>query len=57
MCIRDSYNVFAPFSSLRFGADAIGISDDQVMEYIRTDRTAVMKALDVIAQDVYKRQD
>ena len=44
------YNVFAPFSSLRFGADAIGISDDQVMEYIRTDRTAVMKALDVIAQ-------
>ena len=44
------YNVFAPFSSLRFGADAIGISDAQVMEYIRTDRTAVMKALDVIAQ-------
>ena len=44
------YNVFAPFSSLRFGADAIGINDDQVMEYIRTDRTTVMKALDVIAQ-------
>ena len=44
------YNVFAPFSSLRFGADAIGISDDQVMEYIREDRNAVMKALDVIAQ-------
>ena len=44
------YNVFAPFSSLRFGADAIGISDDQVMEYIHEDRNAVMKALDVIAQ-------
>lgn len=44
------YNVFAPFSSLRFGADAIGISDEQVMEHIRENRTAVMKALDAIAQ-------
>lgn len=44
------YNVFAPFSSLRFGADNIGISDSQVMEHIRTDRNAVMKALDVVAQ-------
>lgn len=44
------YNVFAPFSSLRFGAEAVGLSDDQVMAYIREDRNAVMSALDVIAQ-------
>lgn len=44
------YNVFAPFSSIRFGADAIGLSDEQVMQHIREDRAAVMKALDVIAQ-------
>lgn len=44
------YNVFAPFSSLRFGAGEIGISDGQVMEYIREDENAVMAALDVIAQ-------
>lgn len=44
------YNVFAPFSSLRFGAEAVGLSDDQVMAYIREDRNAVMGALDVIAQ-------
>ncbi len=44
------YNVFAPFSSLRFGAESIGISDEQVMEYIHEDKTAVMAALDVIAQ-------
>ncbi len=44
------YNVFAPFSSLRFGAENIGISDEQVMAYIREDKTAVMAALDVIAQ-------
>lgn len=44
------YNVFAPFSSLRFGAEAIGISDGQVMSFIREERNAVMYALDVIAQ-------
>lgn len=44
------YNVFAPFSSLRFGAAEIGISDADVMAYIREDKNAVMQALDVIAQ-------
>ncbi len=44
------YNVFAPFSSLRFGAEAQGISDADVMNYIKEDKLAVMKALDVIAQ-------
>lgn len=40
------YNVFAPFSSIRFGA-----GDDRVMEDLREDRLAVMHALDVIAWD------
>lgn len=44
------YNVFAPFSSLRFGADAVGLSDAQVMEHIRSDQESVMYALDAIAQ-------
>lgn len=44
------YNVFAPFSSLRFGAEAVGLSDEQVMSHIREDRNTVMSALDVIAQ-------
>lgn len=44
------YNVFAPFSSLRFGAEAIGVDDATVMEHIREDKNAVMHALDVIAQ-------
>ena len=44
------YNVFAPFSSLRFGAEAVGLTDSDVMEYIREDKNAVMDALDVIAQ-------
>lgn len=44
------YNVFAPFSSLRFGAEAVGVSDADVMAYIREDKNAVMAALDVIAQ-------
>lgn len=44
------YNVFAPFSSLRFGAEEVGLSDEQVMSHIREDRNAVMSALDVIAQ-------
>lgn len=43
------YNVFAPFSSLRFGAREQGISDEMVMKYIREDRNAVMAALDIIA--------
>ena len=44
MCVF--YNVFAPFSSLRFGA-----GDERVMADLREDRLAVMHALDVIAQD------
>jgi len=44
------YNVFAPFSSLRFGAEAQGINDATVMEHIKEDPKAVMKALDVIGQ-------
>lgn len=44
------YNVFAPFTFLRSGAEAVGLSDDQVMAQIREDRNAVMSALDVIAQ-------
>lgn len=44
------YNVFAPFSSLRFGAEAIGLDDAAVMKHIREDKNAVMHALDVIAQ-------
>lgn len=44
------YNVFAPFSSLRFGAGTVGLSDADVMACIREDKNAVMQALDVIAQ-------
>ena len=44
------YNVFAPFSSLRFGAAEIGIGDAEVMEHIREDKNALMHALDVIGQ-------
>ena len=40
------YNVFAPFSSLRFG-----YPDEKVMEHLRENKLAVMHALDVIAQD------
>ena len=40
------YNVFAPFSSIRFGA-----GDERVMKDLKEDRLAVMHALDVIAQD------
>lgn len=40
------YNVFAPFSSIRFGA-----GEERVMADIREDKLAVMHALDVIAQD------
>ena len=40
------YNVFAPFSSIRFG-----YPEDKVMEHIRENKLAVMHALDVIAQD------
>jgi uroporphyrinogen decarboxylase len=40
------YNVFAPFSSIRFGA-----GDELVMKHIRKDKAAVMYALDVIAKD------
>lgn len=40
------YNVFAPFSSIRFGA-----GEERVMQDIREDKLAVMHALDVIAQD------
>lgn len=44
------YNVFAPFSSLRFGAGAVGLSEEQVMEHVRSNPNAVMRALDAIAQ-------
>jgi len=44
------YNVFAPFSSLRFGAAEIGLDDGAVMKHIREDKNAVMHGLDVIAQ-------
>lgn len=40
------YNVFAPFSSIRFAT-----SDELVMRHLKEDRLAVMHALDVIAQD------
>ena len=40
------YNVFAPFSSIRFGA-----GEGRVMNDLQKDPTAVMHALDVIAQD------
>ncbi|MBR6405705.1 MAG: hypothetical protein IKS18_05880 [Lachnospiraceae bacterium] len=40
------YNVFAPFSSIRFATD-----DDFVMESLRENPNAVLHALDVIAQD------
>ena len=40
------YNVFAPFSSIRFGA-----GDDRVMHDLQEDRLAVLHALDVIALD------
>jgi uroporphyrinogen decarboxylase len=44
MCIF--YNVFAPFSSIRFGA-----GDERVMADLAENRLAVMHALDVIALD------
>ena len=44
------YNVFAPFSSLRFGIEAAGLPDSMIMEHIRKDRNAVMRALDAIGQ-------
>ncbi len=44
------YNVFAPFSSLRFGADSLGVKDADVMAHIREDRHALMHALDAIAE-------
>lgn len=44
------YNVFAPFSSLRFGAAANGLSDSTVMAHLREDPRAVMHALDAVAQ-------
>jgi len=44
------YNVFCPFSSLRFGAEALGMSDAELMAWVRKDKMSVMKGLDVIAQ-------
>ena len=44
------YNVFAPFSSLRFGIEAAGLPDALVMEHVRKNRNAVMRALDAIAR-------
>lgn len=40
------YTVFAPFSSIRFGS-----SDEFVMQSLKENETALMYALDVIAQD------
>ena len=40
------YNVFAPFSSIRFG-----YPEDKVLAHLKEDKHAVMHALDVIAQD------
>ncbi|MGN0742643.1 MAG: uroporphyrinogen decarboxylase family protein [Candidatus Fimadaptatus sp.] len=40
------YNVFAPFSSIRFGT-----SDELVMRHLREEPRAIEYALDVIAQD------
>ncbi len=40
------YNVFAPFSLLRFGA-----GDGLVMQHLREDPEAILYALDVVAQD------
>ncbi len=40
------YNVFAPFSLLRFGA-----GDEMVMQHLREDPEAILYALDVVAQD------
>ena len=40
------YNVFAPFSAIRFATD-----DDFVMECLKEDPNAVLHALDVIAED------
>lgn len=40
------YNVFAPFSSIRFGA-----GEEKVMADLKEDKKAVMHALDVIAHD------
>lgn len=40
------YNVFAPFSSIRFG-----YPEETVMQHLRENPLAVMHALDVIAQD------
>ena len=40
------YNVFAPFSFIRFG-----YPEEKVMQHIRENKLAVMHALDMIAQD------
>ena len=40
------YNIFAPFSSLRFGA-----GDELIMRHIKEDKEAVMYALSVVQQD------
>lgn len=40
------YNVFAPFSTLRFGA-----GDDIVMRHLKEDPAAIAYALEVVAQD------
>ncbi len=40
------YTLFAPFSSIRFGA-----SDEMVMKHFKEDENAIKYALDVIAQD------
>ena len=44
------YNVFAPFSSIRFGAETQCLFDADVMRLLRKDTNAFMHALDAIAQ-------
>ena len=44
------YNVFAPFSSLRFALEAQGYKDDQITAFVKEDPLSVMKGLDAIAQ-------
>ncbi|MBE6936520.1 MAG: hypothetical protein E7458_08535 [Ruminococcaceae bacterium] len=44
------YNIFAPFSNLRNGAQLHRVSDADVMRYLKEDPASVMKGLDVVAQ-------
>ena len=43
------YNVFCPFSSFRFGLEAQGKSNADIMKMVKDDPISTMKALDAIA--------